>query len=217
MRVYRSAFGNDCITKTNTVNESKHGSKADHFVQMNWEVIVDRCKMAVKKYRGALNRAKCLTQQDLMQEALMQVYQQADSYDSTREGASVEAFIYSCVKNAIIDALRRYGDRHDAETEEEASEYINPDLLPNSSVQPLVESEAFREQSQALELLDRLHGDKRLIVELKFGVNFYCEHSDEAIAKELGLSRPTVKKELNRALHEMQQYAKSLNRVRVAA
>lgn len=197
--------------------ESKNGCNADQFIQKHWEIIDARCKMAVKKYWGALNRAKCLTQQDLMQEALMQVYQQADSYDSTREGASVEAFIYSCVKNAIIDALRRYGDRHDAETEEEASEYINPDLLPNSSVQPLVESDAFREQSQALELLDRLHGDKRLIVELKYGVNFYCEHSDEAIAKELGLSRPTVKKEINRALHEMRQYAKSLNRVRVAA
>ena len=149
-----------------------------------------------------------------MQEALMKVYQQADTYDSKR--AEVGAFVYRCAKGAILDVLERYTDRPDP-TQEEASEYINPDLLPNSSVRPLVESDAFRNQSQALELLDRLHGDKRLIVELKFGVNFYCEHSDEAIAKDLGLSRPTVKKELNRALHEMQQYAKSLNRVRVAA
>lgn len=195
--------------------ESKNGCNADQFIQKHWEIIDARCKMAVKKYRGALKRAKCLTQDDLIQEALLRVYEQADSYDSTR--ATVEAFIYHCAKNAIIDALRRYGDRHDAETEEEASENINPALLPKNSEQPLVESEAFRAQSQALELLDRLHGDKRLIVELKFGVNHYCEHSDEAIAKELGLSRPTVKKELNRALHEMRQYAKSLNRVRVAA
>ncbi len=197
------------------MNESKNGRKADHFVQMNWEVIEDRCKMAVKKYRGILNCARCLTEQDLMQEALMKVYQQADSYDS--EIAEVGAFFYRCAKSAMIDVLERYADRQDDMKQEEASEYINPDLLPNSSVRPLVESEAFRNQSQALELLDRLHGDKRLIVELKFGVNFYCEHSDEAIAKELGLSRPTVKKELNRALHEMQQYAKSLERVRVAA
>ena len=197
------------------MNELKKGCKADHFVQKNWEVVEDKCKMAVRKYRGALKRAKCLTQDDLIQEALLRVYEQADSYDSTR--ATVEAFIYHCAKNAIIDAFRRYGDRPDDTTLEEASEYINPDLLPNSSVQPLVESDAFREQSQALELLDRLHGDKRLIVELKYGVNFYCEHSDEAIAKELGLSRPTVKKEINRALHEMRQYANSMDKGRVAA
>lgn len=195
--------------------ESPNGYKADQFIQKHWEIIDARCKMAVKKYRSILNCARCLTEQDLMQEALIKVYQQADTYDS--EKAEVGAFVYRCAKGAILDVLERYADRQDDTAQEEASEYINPDLLPNSSVRPLVESEAFREQSQALELLDRLHGDKRLIVELKFGVNFYCEHSDEAIAKELGLSRPTVKKELNRALHEMQQYAKSLNRVRVAA
>lgn len=197
------------------VRETKNGCKADNFVQKHWEIIEDKCKMVARKYRGALKRAKCLTQDDLIQEALLKVYEQADSYDSTR--ATVEAFIYYCVNSAIIDALRRYGDRPDDTTQEEASEYINPDLLPNSSVQPLVESDAFREQSQALELLDRLHGDKRLIVELKYGVNFYCEHSDEAIAKELGLSRPTVKKEINRALHEMRQYANSMDKGRVAA
>ena len=197
--------------------ESKNGCKADQFIQEHGDMIEDKGQMAIKKFRGALNHAKCLTDQDLMQEARINVYQQADSFDSTREGASIEAFIYSCAKSAIIDALRRCGNHHDATSQEEESENINPDLLPNSSVQPLVENDAFPEQTHAQELLDRLHGKQRLIVELKFGVNSYCEHSDEAIAEELGLSRPTVKKEINRALHEMRQYANSMDKGRVAA
>jgi RNA polymerase sigma factor (sigma-70 family) len=200
------------------VTECNDGRKADLFFATHKKTITRICQEEAQKYAFRVRKhEKCLTVEDLMQEALMKVFLQADSFDSTRAKSDVNGFIHFCAKSAIIDALKRYGYHLDATFQEESSEYINPDLLPHSTVQPLIENDAFREQSLASELLDHLHGDKRLVVELKFGVNFYCEHSDEDIAKITGLSRPTVKKEITRALHEMRQYANTMDKGRVAA
>lgn len=199
------------------MTERNEGREANSFFQTHQKTIIRICREEAKKCAYRVSRyEKCLTVEDLMQEALMQVFLKSESFDDARAKNGVEGFIHSCANSAIIDALRRYGGEIDKTSDEESSEYIIPALLPQSYVHPCVESTAFRGESQAVELLEQLHGHQRVIVELKFGINVFCEHSDEDIAKELGLSRPTVKKEINRALHEMKQYASSKSKGIVA-
>lgn len=195
------------------MTERNEGREAETFFQTHQKTITRICREEAKKYAYRVGRyEKCLTVEDLMQEALTKVFLKSESFDDARAINGVEGFIHECAKSAIIDALRRHGGEIDKTSDEESSEYIIPALLPQNYVHPCVESTAFRGESQAVELLEHLHGHQRVIVELKFGINVFCEHSDEDIAKELGLSRPTVKKEINLALQEMKQYASSKNK-----
>ncbi len=193
--------------------ERKEGQPAKSFFKTHQKTITRICREEAKKFAYRVRRyEKCLTVDDLIQEALMQVFLKSESFDEARAKEGEEGFIHSCAHSAIIDTLRRHGGEIDKTSDEEQSEYIIPALLPENYAHPCVENTAFQGESKAVDLLGHLHGHQRVIVELKFGINVFCEHSDEAIARELGLSRPTVKKELNRALHEMRQYVNSENK-----
>ena len=181
------------------------------FFQTHWKTINRICQEEAKKHAYRVRKyEKCLTVEDLKQEALLNVLLNAKSFDSRRAENGVEGFIYNCANSAIIDALRRYGNPIEKTTEEEP-EHIVPALLPYGYTYDYVANSAFRWESEVTDLLDLLPGHQRAIVEFKFGINCFCEHSDENVAKEFGLSRPTVKKEINCAMHNLRQYIIPMN------
>lgn len=170
---------------------------------------IDRvCREAAFHFRYSLKYEHSLTLDDLYQEAVMQVLIKSSRYDANK--GKVSSFIHDPAFNAVIDALRRHGNYIDDTIMEEPAENIMPIATKKDHCIPTVDSEAFSDESQVQELMKCLSNDRRTAVELKFGINCYCEHSDEDIASELGLSRPTVKKEINLALEQMRQYAKKM-------
>lgn len=188
------------------MNDNKQSNR---FYYSNRNDINRVCREVAFRFRRSLKYERSLTVDDLYQEALMRVLINSSYYDASK--GEVSNYIHNLAYNAAVDALRRYGNYKEDSKMEEPTENITPRMAKKKPSVLSVDNDAFRGESRVLELMECLSNDRKATVELKFGINCYCEHADEDIARELGISRPTVKKEINLALEQMRQYAKQLD------
>lgn len=126
------------------------------------------------------------TAEELAQEAMIQVWRRADSFDPARAAAST--WVYTIARNKRIDRLRR--ERRPALSEEE---YVDALGAPERGDQAAERSQAELRLARSLETLPE---DQARVVKLAF----YEDKSHSAIAAELRLPLGTVKSRIRLAL-----------------
>jgi RNA polymerase sigma-70 factor (ECF subfamily) len=130
------------------------------------------------------------TAEELAQEAMIQVWRRADSFDPARAAAST--WIYTIARNKRIDRLRR--ERRPAMSEEEYAAALGAaDGVPERGDEAAERSQA---ESRLARSLDSLPEDQAAVVKMAF----YEDKSHSAIAAELRLPLGTVKSRIRLAL-----------------
>ena len=124
--------------------------------------------------------------EELAQEAMIQVWRRADSFDPTRAAAST--WIYTIARNKRIDRLRR--ERRPEISEEE---YVAALGEPERGDDAAERSE---DETRLARSLETLPEDQALVVRLAF----YEDKSHSDIAAELRLPLGTVKSRIRLAL-----------------
>lgn len=130
------------------------------------------------------------TAEELAQEAMIQVWRRADSFDPARAAAST--WIYTIARNKRIDRLRR--ERRPGMSEEEYAAALGAaDGVPERG-----DAAAERSQSETrlARSIEELPEDQATVVKMAF----YEDKSHSAIAAELRLPLGTVKSRIRLAL-----------------
>lgn len=126
------------------------------------------------------------TAEEVAQEAMIQVWRRADTFDPTR--AAVSTWVFTIARNKRIDRIRR--ERHPSLTEEE---YL--------AAMPAAErgddaAEASQTEARLARSIETLPPDQAEVVRLAF----YQDKSHSAIAEDLKLPLGTVKSRIRLAL-----------------
>jgi RNA polymerase sigma-70 factor (ECF subfamily) len=130
------------------------------------------------------------TAEELAQEAMIQVWRRADSFDPARAAAST--WIYTIARNKRIDRLRR--ECQPAMSEEDYAAALGAaDGVPERGDEAAERSQA---ESRLARSLDSLPEDQAAVVKMAF----YEDKSHSAIAAELRLPLGTVKSRIRLAL-----------------
>ena len=138
------------------------------------------------------------TAEDLAQEAMIQVWRRADSFDPGRAAAST--WIYTIARNKRIDRLRR--ERRPAMSEEEyAAALGEPERGDDAAERSQAETRIARS-------IDELPEDQAMVVKMAF----YEGKSHSAIAAELHLPLGTVKSRIRLALTRLRGLIQDLDK-----
>jgi RNA polymerase sigma-70 factor (ECF subfamily) len=129
------------------------------------------------------------TAEELAQEAMIQVWRRADSFDPTRAGAST--WIYTIARNKRIDRVRR--ERRPAVTAEEYADALSQPERGDDV------SERSQAEIRLAKSLEALPADQATVVKMAF----YEDKSHAAIAAELRLPLGTVKSRIRLALSRL--------------
>lgn len=130
------------------------------------------------------------TAEELAQEALIQVWRRADTFDPVRAAAST--WIYTIARNKRIDRLRR--ERRPSLSEDE---YVSALGTAEGGAERGDEAvERSQAESRVARSLEALPEDQALVVKMAF----YEDKSHSAIAAELELPLGTVKSRIRLAL-----------------
>ena len=126
------------------------------------------------------------TAEEVAQEAMIQVWRRADTFDPAR--AAVSTWVFTIARNKRIDRIRR--ERHPSLTEEE---YL--------AAMPAAErgddaAEASQNEERLARSIETLPPDQAEVVRMAF----YQDKSHSAIAEELKLPLGTVKSRIRLAL-----------------
>ena len=138
------------------------------------------------------------TAEELAQEAMIQVWRRADSFDPSRAAAST--WIYTIARNKRIDRLRR--ERRPPMSEEE---YVSALGEPERGDQAAERSQAEVRLARSLESLPE---DQATVVKMAF----YEDKSHSAIAAELHLPLGTVKSRIRLALTRLRGLIQDLDK-----
>lgn len=142
------------------------------------------------------------TAEELAQEAMIQVWRRADSFDPGRAAAST--WIYTIARNKRIDRLRR--ERRPALSEEEyASALGAAEGVPERGDQAAERSQAELRLARSLETLPE---DQATVVKMAF----FEDKSHSAIAAELRLPLGTVKSRIRLALARLRGLIQDFDR-----
>jgi RNA polymerase sigma-70 factor (ECF subfamily) len=138
------------------------------------------------------------TAEELAQEAMIQVWRRADSFDPSRAAAST--WIYTIARNKRIDRLRR--ERRPPMSEEEYASALGE---PERGDQAAERSQAEVRLARSLETLPE---DQATVVKMAF----YEDKSHSAIAAELRLPLGTVKSRIRLALTRLRGMIQDLDK-----
>jgi len=131
--------------------------------------------------------------EELTQEAMVNVWRKASSFDPER--ASLSTWVFAIARNLRADYFRRHSSRTIYGAEEEAAE--RPDAMP-----PLDEHILARElEARVRQALDRLSDEQALILRL----SFFEERPHARIAAELGIPLGTVKSRVRLAVNHLRR------------
>ncbi|MDB5526718.1 MAG: polymerase sigma-70 factor, subfamily [Rhizobium sp.] len=128
--------------------------------------------------------------EDLIQEAMLNMWKKAGSFDATKAGVST--WIFTIARNCGIDRRRRRAWSAIAVAEEQADE-----ADPDPSVEHMM---IVRENEAALRIaLNRLPAEQAAVIRL----SFFAENPQAEIAKLLGIPLGTVKSRVRLALQRL--------------
>ena len=138
------------------------------------------------------------TAEELAQEAMIQVWRRAESFDPARAAAST--WIYTIARNKRIDRLRR--ERRPPMSEEEYASALGEPERGDAAVE---RSQAETRLARSLETLPE---DQATVVKMAF----YEDKSHSAIAAELHLPLGTVKSRIRLALTRLRGVIQDLDK-----
>lgn len=141
------------------------------------------------------------TAEELAQEAMIQVWRRADSFDPSRAAAST--WIYTIARNKRIDRLRR--ERRPPMSEEEYVSAVGAEGGSERGDQAAERSQAEVRLARSLESLPE---DQATVVKMAF----YEDKSHSAIAAELHLPLGTVKSRIRLALTRLRGTIQDLDK-----
>lgn len=141
------------------------------------------------------------TAEELAQEALIQVWRRADSFDAARAAAST--WVYTIARNKRIDRLRR--ERRPALSEEEYVSALGADGGAERGDEAVERNQA---ESRLARSLEALPEDQAVVVKMAF----YEDKPHSAIAAELSLPLGTVKSRIRLALARLRGLAQDRDR-----
>ena len=155
-------------------------------------VLFDRYQTPLYNFYCKLTGNRALSE-DLVQEVFLRILRYRHSY---QPGTPFRAWIYQIARNARIDHFRK--TRPQAE--------FDPDMLP-----PVLPKDSAQEQQEAALLhtaLQRLSEEKREVLVLSRFQEMKCEE----IAELLGCPTITVRVRIHRAIQELRQIFRQLER-----
>jgi RNA polymerase sigma-70 factor (ECF subfamily) len=138
------------------------------------------------------------TAEELAQEAMIQVWRRADSFDPARAAAST--WIYTIARNKRIDRLRR--ERRPVLSEDEYVGALGAHARADHA------AERSQAESRLARTLETLPEDQATVVRMAF----YEDKSHSAIAAELRLPLGTVKSRIRLALARLRGLIQDLDR-----
>ena len=138
------------------------------------------------------------TAEELAQEAMIQVWRRADSFDPSRAAAST--WIYTIARNKRIDRLRR--ERRPPMSEEEYASALGEPERGDAA------AERSQAESRLARSLETLPEDQATVVKMAF----YEDKSHSAIAAELHLPLGTVKSRIRLALTRLRGVIQDLDK-----
>jgi RNA polymerase sigma-70 factor, ECF subfamily len=129
------------------------------------------------------------TAEELMQEAMVQVWRKAATFDPSK--AAVSTWLFTIVRNKRIDMIRR--EVRPELKAEDFEVFVQPEQGADDRVGALIEAD------RIAVALKTLTADQRLVLEKAF----YEDKSHSAIAIEIGLPLGTVKSRIRLALSRL--------------
>ena len=151
----------------------------------------------VKSYLMRLGTADA-TAEELAQEAMVNVWRKAQSFDSAR--ASASTWVFTIARNLRVDHFRRQGNR--SIDTEGADDGEMPDTLPQ-----LDEQLAARQREDGVRLaMTQLSSEQAQVLRL----SFYEEQPHAQIARELGIPLGTVKSRVRLAVTHLRRALEGL-------
>jgi RNA polymerase sigma-70 factor (ECF subfamily) len=130
--------------------------------------------------------------EDLVQEAMLNLWRKADSFDASKAGVST--WVFTIARNCGIDRRRRAGRVTMAPAEEGAEEQ-DPDP---SAEERLIVGE---DEAAVRAALGRLPAEQAAVIRL----SFFAENPQAEIARSLGIPLGTVKSRVRLALQRLRQ------------
>lgn len=155
-------------------------------------VLFDRYQMPLLNFYSKLTGNRALSE-DLVQEVFLRILRYRQSY---QPGTPFRAWIYQIARNARIDHFRK--------TRPQST--LDPEMLP-----PVLPTDSAQEQQEAMLLhsaLMRLPEEKREVLVLSRLQELKCEE----IARLVGCEVTTVRVRIHRALQELRQIFRQLER-----
>jgi RNA polymerase sigma-70 factor, ECF subfamily len=155
-------------------------------------VLFDRYQAPLFNFYCKLTGNRSLSE-DLVQEVFLRILRYRQSYQA---GTPFRAWIYQIARNARIDHFRKVRPQTE----------LQPEMLP-----PVVPTDSAQEQQQAAMLhnaLMRLPEEKREVLLLSRFQELKCEE----IARLVGCEVTTVRVRIHRALQELRQIFRQLER-----
>jgi len=146
----------------------------------------------VKSYLIKLGTSEGLAE-ELVQEAMVNVWRKAATFDAER--SSVSTWIFTIARNLRIDHFRRQDNRMPGGEEFETDEMVDPAAEPDDCL-----SAAQRERGVRLALA-QLPAEQAQVLRL----SFFEEHAHARIASELGIPLGTVKSRVRLAVNHMRR------------
>ncbi|WP_257624912.1 sigma-70 family RNA polymerase sigma factor [Variovorax boronicumulans] len=146
----------------------------------------------VKSYLMRLGTSEGLAE-ELAQEAMVNVWRKAQSFDAGR--ASASTWIFTIARNLRVDHFRRQGNRMAEASDDE--EIDQPDPLPQPDVLLLVR----QRESGVREAMAQLSAEQAQVLRL----SFYEDQPHAQIARELGIPLGTVKSRVRLAVHHLRR------------
>ena len=142
------------------------------------------------------------TAEELAQEAMIQVWRRAESFDPSRAAAST--WVYTIARNKRIDRLRR--ERRPAMSEEEYVSALG--TAEGGAGRGDAAAERSQDEGRLARSLESLPEDQATVVKMAF----YEDKSHSAIAAELRLPLGTVKSRIRLALTRLRGMIQDLDK-----
>jgi len=146
----------------------------------------------IKSYLVKLGTSEGLAE-ELAQEAMVNVWRKAPSFDAQRSGVST--WIFTIARNQRIDHFRRHDSRMPSSDEMEIEDMVDGAAEPDDCLLT-----AQRERGVRLALL-QLPVEQAEVLRL----SFFEEHAHAQIASELGIPLGTVKSRVRLAVNHMRR------------
>ena len=152
--------------------------------------IYDHFAPRVRLYLRGLGAREAVAE-ELAQEALLRLWQRADSYDAAR--SSLATWLFRIARNLHIDRLRRENQwiAVDMEPLEFEAETDNPAFSS---------AESFAAHAELNERIERLSATQARLIRM----SYFEAKSHQEIASELGMPLGTVKSHVRRAFLRLQ-------------
>lgn len=161
--------------------------------QASFMRIYDHFAPRVRLYLRGLGAPEMVAE-ELAQEALLRLWQRADSYDAAR--STLSTWLFRIARNLHIDRLRR--ENHWLAVDIDAED--GPQFEQETENPQFSSAESYAAHADLNERIERLSATQARLIRM----SYFEAKSHQQIADELGMPLGTVKSHIRRAFQQLQ-------------